>query len=191
MRKSRRGARALILGGMAAGVIAASSTLAEASEIQLSLGSAGTGSAWEGDGAAYGTGRLGFRIADIVAIYTLERFGYAAVDQRVLTFLSLGAQVYGRIGDLRPYGRIAAAHQHEESMAVVEEDPGGVLFGIGDGIRHRAGGELGAGADLPLLKEKSVEVVGSGELLMNYFPDPRGPSWYFGGAVALGINYDI
>lgn len=164
---------------------------AEATEIQLAIGAAGTGSEWEGDGAAYGTGRLGVRIADLVSIYTLEKFGYSAVDQRFLTFLSLGAQVYGRIDEVRPYGRIAVAHQHEESIQVVEEDPAGVLVGIGDGIRHRAGGELAAGADLPLLKEKDYVIVGSGELMMSYFPDPRGPAWYFGGAVALGIDYDI
>jgi hypothetical protein len=164
---------------------------AQATEIQLAVGAAGTGSEWQGDGAAYGTGRLGVRIADLVSIYTLEKLGYSAVDQRVLTFLSLGAQVYGRIDEVRPYGRVAVAHQHEESIQVVEEDPAGVLVGTGDGIRHRAGGELAAGADVPLLKEKDYVVVGSGELMMSYFPDPRGPAWYFGGAVALGIDYDI
>lgn len=172
-------------------VVTVASVEAEAGEIQLALGAAGTGSDWEGDGAAYGTGRLGYRIADLVSIYTLERFGYSAVDQRFLTFLSLGAQVYGRVGEVRPYGRIAVAHQHEESIQVVEEDPAGVLVGIGDGIRHRAGGELAGGADIPLFKANDYVVVGSSELMMSVFPDPRGPTWYFGGAIALGIDYDI
>lgn len=190
MGRERRKAGSMAF-AVAAAVLCAAPRDAGATEIQLGLGAAGTGSAWRGDGGAHGTGRLGLRLADLIAIYTLERFGFSAVDQRAITFLSLGVQVYGKLGDFRPFGRIAGAHQHEESVAAIEQDPAGVLFGIGDGIRHRAGGELGAGADLHLLQQGSVEVVGTGELMMSYFPDPRGPAWYLGGAVALGINYDI
>jgi hypothetical protein len=156
---------------------------------QTAVGAAGAASSWQGDGAAYGSLKLGLRFADLVSIHYLGKLGYGGVDTRMLTFLSLGAQVWGRIGTLRPYARIAAVHQHEEPVQAIEDDRWGALFGVGDGIRHRMGGEGGLGVDIPLYRRKAVELFSSVEGSIDWFPDPRGPEWYGGGGVAIGVNY--
>jgi hypothetical protein len=164
---------------------------ARAGEAQLAVGMSGAATQWQGDGAAYGSLKLGYRFEDIVAIYYLGRLGYGGVDERMLTFLSLGAQLWGRIGFTRPYVRAAFVHQHEESVSAIQGDSAGALFGVGDGIRHRAGGEGALGVDFPFHKQKSLEIFASVEGNVDYFPDPRGPAWYGGGGVALGFNYTL
>ena len=157
--------------------------------LQTAIGASGAASSWEGDGAAYGSLKLGLRFADLISIHYLGKLGYGGVDTRMLTFLSLGAQIWGRIGPVRPYARIAAVHQHEEPVQAIEEDRWGALFGVGDGIRHRMGGEGGLGVDFPLARRKAVELFGTAEAHLDWFPDPRGPQWYGGGGLALGVNY--
>ena len=61
------------------------------------------------------------------------------IDDRVLTYLSLGSTLYGHIGIARPYVRLALVHQHEEPTSAYRDDPFGAMFGVGDGIRHRGG----------------------------------------------------
>jgi hypothetical protein len=164
---------------------------AEAGEVQLATGPGVYGSSWRGDSSFGQALRVGYRFGDLFAIDTLGRLGYGTVDERVITYLSLGGTLYGRIGKVRPYARLAFVHQHEEPAPGVREDPFGAVFGVGDGIRHRAGFGSGLGLDLPIQKTKSVEVVVGIETSGVWFPDPRGPKLYAGGSLWLGLNFGI
>jgi hypothetical protein len=190
-----------LLAGLAALTLAPREAQAEAQaievqpaptgEIQLALGLGGEGSSWRGDGAGFGTLQLSYRFRDLVAPYFLARVGYAAVDQRMLTFLSIGGQIWGRIGKVRPFARFGLVHQHEETMSSVADEPFGAIFGVGDGIRHRAGLDGGLGVDVPFIKQKAWEFHVRMELLLTGFPDPRGPAIYGGGTAGLGFNYAL
>ena len=162
---------------------------ARAGDFQLEIGLTGAATEWRGDAAVYSSLELGYRFADIVGIYAMGRLGYGAVDERMLTLLGIGAQVWGRIGVARPYARIGFAHQHEESLVVVRDDVGGALLGVGDGIRHRAGGEGAIGVDVPFFKRDQVQLFGTVEGYALWFPNTQGPNVYAGGGIGLGMSY--
>lgn len=170
---------------------AAASRAAEAGEIQVATGPGVYGSSWRGDGSFGQALRVGYRFGDLIAIDSVGRLGYATVDERVITYLSLGGTLYGRIGKLRPFVRLALVHQHEEPLPGVREDPFGTVFGVGDGIRHRGGFGSGLGFDLPVHKNKNTELVVGVETSGAWFPDPRGPKLYGGGSLWLGLNFGI
>lgn len=160
-------------------------------EVQVYTGPGGYGSSWRGDGAIAQTLKLGFRFADLVGIDALTRLGYATVDQRVLTYLSLGATFYGRLGRVRPWARLALVHQHEEPTTAVSDDPFGALFGVGNGIRHRGGFGSSLGLDIPVYTDRKAEFVLGAEATGTWFPDPRGPALYYGGTLLAGLNYEL
>lgn len=164
---------------------------AHAGDLQLALGVGGQASSWRGDGSGFTSLKLGYRFADLVAPYFLLRVGYASVDQRMLTLLSLGGQIWGRIGPVRPYLRFGLVHQHEETMASVANAPFGTLFGVGDGIRHRAGLDGALGVDIPFARKKSWQFHAMIEGILSGFPDDRGPGIYGGGTAGLGVNYSL
>ena len=164
---------------------------ASAGEIQLASGPGVYASSWRGDGS-FGQGlRLGYRFADLVAIDLLGRFGYGTVDERMITYVSLGGTIYGRLGRVRPYARLAFVHQHEEPLPAVAENPFGAIFGVGDGIRHRGGFGTSLGLDVPVAKSKATELTLGFDVSGSYFPDPRGPKVYGGGSLWLGLNFGI
>lgn len=175
----------------AAIALAAAPSSASATELQVAVAAGGETSTWRSDAAAFGSLKLGVRFADLVGIYALGRLGYANVDERMLTLVELGGQLWGRLGPTRPFVRLALTHQHEETLASVKAEPGGAIFGVGDGIRHRAGGELGVGLDYVFKQTKSIGWFASGEGVFSLFPDPRGPVFYGGANVGLGFNYAL
>lgn len=164
---------------------------AQAGEVQLASGPGVYGSSWRGDSSFGQALRVGYRFGDLVAVDSVGRLGYGTVDERVITYLSLGGTLYGRIGKVRPYVRLAFVHQHEEPLPGVREDPFGTVFGVGDGIRHRGGFGSSLGLDLPVYKAKSTEMVVGLDTSGVWFPDPRGPKLYAGGALWLGLNFGI
>ena len=165
---------------------------ASAGEIQIASGPGAYASTWRGDGTFGQALKLGYRFADRIAIDTIGRLGYGTVDDRVITYLSLGGTLYGRIGPVRPYVRLAFVHQHEEPSPGVRADPYGTVFGVGDGIRHRAGFGSSLGLDLPVQKTKSgTEVTIGIDTSGVWFPDPRGPKLYAGGALWLGLAFGL
>jgi hypothetical protein len=174
-----------------AAVTALGPTEAHAGDLQLALGLGGEASSWHGDGAGFGSVKIGYRFADIVAPYFLLRVGYANTDQRMLTLLSLGVQLWGRIGPVRPYLRFGLVHQHEETMASVANAPFGTLFGVGDGIRHRGGLDGALGADIPFAKHKTWQFHAMIEGILTGFPDDKGPVLYGGAAAGIGVNYAL
>lgn len=166
-----------------------------AAEIDLHLlaGLSGGRTEWRGDVAAMGVAKAGLDVDEWLGFYFLGRLGYAGVDQRMLTYVSAGVQLWpvGELGGVRPFGRLSIAHQHEESLSVVANDPFGAIFGIGDGIRHRGGLEGALGVDVPLDSFEGTDVFASFELSTIWFYDPRGPHWYVTGGAGLGLRYDL
>ncbi len=158
---------------------------------QIASGPAAQGSSWRGDAAIAQSLKLGFRFKELIAIDALTRLGYGIVDDRVLTYLSLGTTIYGRIGPVRPYGRLALVHQHEEPTSAVRNDPFGALFGVGDGIRHRGGVGSALGVDVIVAKGQSAQFVLGADMNGTWFPDPRGPAIYYGGGLWAGLDYTL
>ena len=77
-------------------------------------------------------------------------------------------------------------------MSVVAGDFGSAIFGVGDGIRHRSGGEIGLGLDVPVYeKEKKLQLYLAIEGSAKLFPDDLGPKVYGGGGIAFGTNFMI
>lgn len=173
------------------GVLTFSPGDARAGEIQLASGPGVYASSWRGDGSFSQGLRLGYRFADLVAIDLLGRLGYGTVDERMITYVSLGGTIYGRLGRVRPYARLAFVHQHEEPLPGVAEDPFGAIFGVGDGIRHRGGFGTSLGLDVPVAKSGKTELTLGFDVSGSYFPDPRGPQLYGGGSLWLGLNFGI
>lgn len=168
---------------------------ARAAEVSLDLatGLHLTKTEWRGDLAFSGLFKGGLRVNQWLMPYLQLRVGYGSVDQRMLTLLSLGAQVrpFGRIGGVEPYARLAWSHQHEESLSVVSDDPFGALFGIGDGIRHRGGFDGGLGFDFPIDRFEGGRFYTAVELSTVWFYDDRGPHWYVSGGALLGVDYEL
>lgn len=167
-------------------------SLARATDFTMDGSGGGQLSTWRGDVSAFGSLKLGLRFADLAGPYLLGRVGYGTVDERMLTTIQLGAQLWLKFGKVRPYVRLGIEHSHEETLAEVRIEPGGALFGIGDGIRHRAGGELGLGFDVPFHEAKSVQWFVGGDALASLYPDgTKGPVLYGGVAARLGFNYKL
>lgn len=169
----------------------AASRDAAAGEIQLAAGPGAGASTWRGDTTAGSGLKLGYRMADWIAVDFLGRLGYATVDERMLTYVSLGATGYTRLAGTRPWLRLAVAHQHEESVSVVRDSPFSALFGVGDGIRHRGGLGMGLGVDVTVAKQERTEWIVGLDTSGAWFPDPRGPNLYWGGSLVVGLNYGL
>jgi hypothetical protein len=171
--------------------VSLSPTSARAADFQTNVALGGGSSVWRGDPDGFGSLRLGLRFADIAGVYALGRVGYGAVDERMLTTVEIGGQLWLHAGPTRPYLRLGLVHAHEETMASVKQEPAGTLFGIGDGIRHRGGGEAALGLDYAFSKKKSFDWLVGGEVIADLFPDQKGPKLYVGGAATIGINYAL
>jgi len=117
---------------------------------------------------------------------------YARVDQRSNTALTFGLGAALPMQAVRPTVRLYAVHQHEEGMVSVKDHPWGTLFGIGAGIRHRAGGGVSLGAEVPFARTRFGEIFLFGSGSATVFPDTSlGPLVYAGVAVGIGVNYLI
>jgi hypothetical protein len=163
-----------------------------AGEIQFRAIAGGEGSSWATDRGGFVGIEGGFRFIDLIAPYFLARAGYATVNQRVLELIQIGAQIWGRLGITRPYLRLGLVHQHEESWAAYQADYLGSFLGVGDGIRHRGGGEFAVGIDIPVLTHKAWQGYLSAEGLATVFPpDQKGPRVYGGGTLGIGFNYGL
>jgi hypothetical protein len=165
--------------------------LARRTNVQIAGGPGGMASTWRGDGGVAGSLRLGVRFIDLFSFEFIGRLGYATIDERTLAYFGFGGTIYGRLGVVRPFARIAIVHQHEETIAALKHDTGGALLGIGDGIRHRGGFSWSIGADIPIDRRGPLQWFVGVDALATVFPDPRGPSWYFGGGGWVGFNYSL
>ncbi len=165
---------------------------ARAGDVRIELGAEGAGSNWRGDAAAWGSFGLAYRFAKLIGPYGELSEGYGRVDQRMLTLFGIGAKLWlPRLGRTRPHLRLGFLHQHEESASVVSHQYVQAMFGVGDAIRHRAGGELGAGIDIPLVERKAMVFYAAIDGVARLFPDHLGPLIYGGGGVSLGVSFDF
>ncbi len=162
-----------------------------AGEIQVDAGTTMLGSSWQGDFAAGGLLRLGYRFAHVVALDIVGWEQYATVDTRMDTGLTIGVTGFIPLKRVRPSLRVFAIHQHEEALVSVANTPGGLVLGIGSGIRHRAGGGLSLGAEIPFLKRGDLEWLVVAELEGIWLPDILGPNLYFGANVGVGFNFNL
>jgi hypothetical protein len=156
-------------------------------ELIVSLGIGPGGTDWRGDATGYGNLKLGFRLFRIATLFVQGRLGYGAVDQRMLTMLSIGIDLTAPIkqaGYLR--GFAAWVHQHEEPGPSIANDPGGAFFGIGNGIRHRAGVQAGLGFDAIVWKRPNYEFTVGPEAMFAWLTYSSGPSWF--GLVSLNAG---
>lgn len=162
-------------------------------DFRIDAGAGVVGSTWRGDVGGVTNLRLGVRFIDLIAPYAQLSVGYATVDQRMLTTVALGAQIWApEDWPLRLYGRAAFVHQHEEAVSVIAGDFGKALFGVGDGIRHRPGFEVAAGVDVPFWdNEDDLEIYGLIDGGAKIFPDDLGPVAYPGGGMNVGLNYEL
>ncbi len=180
------------LAPVALAVAAAFSSVAFAAPVELTLaaGPSAYATSWRGDFGAGGSLRLGYRIARVVAIDFQGWETYATVNHRLNTGLSFGVAGYVPLQSVRPFARLFILHQHEEALVSVENSPAGVLFGVGSGIRHRAGGGVTLGVEIPQKrlgpKTEPAFVVNTNAL---WFPDELGPHWYLG--LDLGVSLGV
>ncbi len=164
----------------------------EPTRLTVAAGAAMSKTTWRGDAGAHSTFELGLEATPWLGFFFLSRLGYGLIDQRMLTYVSAGVRLTMEpVPDIRTYARLSVAHQHEETLHVVAQDPGGALFGIGDGIRHRGGGELGLGVAFDLAESDGFGVFVSVEGNGMFFPDPRGPQLYAAFSSALGIRHAL
>lgn len=156
-------------------------------ELFVGVGTSVGTTSWSGDALGYGALGLGFRIYEIITPFAEARVGYGRIDQRILTYLSLGvAGTFHITKKIAPRVLVGAVHQHEESLAAAAEEPAGTLLGIGGGIRHRAGVQFGAACDFTVYdKGRFVLTVGP-ELRGAYLTYSSGPSWY--GQIGAAVN---
>jgi hypothetical protein len=143
------------------------------------------------DPVATTTTKIGWCFSDFIGPYFLSRLGYAGRSERTIITLSIGMQIWGRIGSLRPYARASIMHQHEETIASIVADPGGAVVGIGAGVAHRSGPEGAVGVDIPIQQSKKLAVYITLEAVGDWFPDPRGPALYAFGSGAVSARYSL
>jgi len=173
-------------------VLFASSSPAFAGEIQVALGAGGGASTWSADPIGHTMATFGYRFRDLASLNLTARLGYGGVDERLITELSGGGTLYGRLGITRPNLRLALVHQHEEPWPSIEADPVGSSFGVGDGIRHRYGALAQAGIDIPFaVTNGRAEWILGASVASSVFVDDRGPRSYVYGGLSLGVNYDL
>jgi hypothetical protein len=161
-------------------------------EVGAAAGATSYASSWRGDYGGGGTLRAGVRFQHVVALDFQVWESYATVNKRDNTGLSLGVTGYLPLRLVHPYARLFAMHQHEEGLVSVENAPAGTLFGIGAGIRHRAGGGLSLGAEIPLEKREGDRLawVVIADATAMYFPDDTlGPHTYIGLNFGVGLDY--
>ena len=179
--------------GMAFAVASLSlSTAASAGELQLDAGLNAKASTWRGDFGAGPQLRFGYRFAEVFTIDTAIWEEISSVDARLNTGVTFGVTGFLRFDAVRASLRLFFVHQHEESLVSVADNPFGAIFGIGSGIRHRAGGGAVLGLEIPFDKGEDFEWVVVTGLNLTLFPDAAlGPGAYFGVSGGVGFNYAL
>jgi hypothetical protein len=165
----------------------------QASEVRVDLGPSVAATSWRGDYAA-GTHLNGAYRWTAVSVDLGLGLAYAPVDKRFVTPLSLGVSFYLPLGQLRGKASGFITHQHEESISAAAENPVGAFFGVGSGIRHRAGGGLGIGLEIPLSRSYAEGKVQSEWYAAvstdaRYLPYGTGPIWYATLHLSIGGSY--
>lgn len=177
---------------LTASLLLTASGSAEAGEFQLDAALNVKASTWRGDFGAGPQLRFGYRFGEIFAIDAAVWEEILGVDARLNTGLTLGVSGFLRFDSFRSSLRLFFIHQHEEALVSVADNPFGALFGIGSGIRHRAGGGGALGLEIPFDKGESFELVFVSNFNFTVFAeDVLGPRAYFGITGGVGFNYSL
>jgi hypothetical protein len=182
------------IAALLAALFAGGTRLAHAGEVDLALGLDAADSDWDDDRLAYGSFKAGYRFDGLpwFQLTYIGKLGYGTVDERQLTYLSLGPEVRPALSDaVRPYLRGTVVHQHEENVDAAQEQPFQALAGVGDGIRHRAGVAGALGVEFPFAQHLVGDFYASLDLSATYFPDDRGPHRYLTAGVSIGFKWDL
>ncbi len=161
-------------------------------QLLVAVGLAAGGTGWRGDPLGVGSLTLGLRLYRAIAVFVQGRLGYGRIDQRQLTAILVGLCGGGYLTE-KSYGRLSVAfiHQHEESIAAVAEQPGGALLGIGTGIRHRAGVQVGIGWDFVVYRQPKYELTVGPEAAISYLTYSSGPSVYGFAGISAGGTFRL
>ena len=173
-------------------VVLASAQPARAGELDLAYGLGATTSAWKDDTGVSSSLKVGYffsRLPWLAPIF-VGRFELVPVDDRMVHYFSLGAEAKGTVGPVRLYGRAGIVHVHEETRSAFGDHPFTSILGVGDGLRHRAGGNLGIGVELPLRWWGTSDLYGVLDISTTGFADDRGPAWYVAGTLGVGYRWD-
>ena len=160
-------------------------------ELHVAFGFTGGASEWSGDPVGYAALQLGFRLFRFVTPYVGVALGYGRIDQRLLTRLSIGVDLGWTFGRFRPHAFVAWVHQHEESLAAVAQEPAGAVFGIGLGIRHRAGVHAGVGFDVVMLRRANYDLALGPDVSFMNLTYSSGPQWYYLAAINLSGHFRL
>jgi hypothetical protein len=181
------------IAALAAALWAGGTRLARAGELDTALGLDAADSEWQEDHLSYGTFKLGYRFGlPWFQLTYIGKLGYASVDERLLTYLSLGPEIRPHLFErVRPYARGLVVHQHEENVDAAQNQPYQALVGVGDGIRHRAGVAAGLGLEIPFAEHLQGDFYASIDLAATYFPDDRGPHRYLTAGASIGLKWDF
>jgi len=186
------GMKAPLLAIVAVAGVTGAAGPAHAGVFDIAGGLGATTSAWSDDTGASTSLKLGYffdRVPWLAPIF-VGRIEFAQVDDRMVEYFSAGAEAMLHLGPVRGYARAALVHCHEVSRSAFADEPVQSILGVGDGLRHRAGGNLGLGVELPVKRYATrsdlylaLDVGGTA------FADDRGPRWYVSGTLGLGIHW--
>jgi hypothetical protein len=164
---------------------------ARAGELDLGVGLGATTTAWHGDRGGGPTIDASWWFTDWLAGTYAGKEQYASVDERLLSYFSVGASVRHAVGPTFVVGSLAIVHQHEEPWPGVEHQPVGSVIGVGDEIRHRGGGRAALHVIIPFHAHDHGDFYASIDLDTTAFADDHGPSWMMSAGASLGFSYDF
>jgi len=169
-----------------------SATAAHAGELDLNVGLQATTTEWPEDHGGGASLDLGYWFTEHFGVKYIGKEHYAIVDDRFMTYLSLNAAAHHDFGKVTVTGTAGVVHQHEETRAALMEAPFSAALGIGDGIRHRAGGRAGVSLAVPVFSHRRGEGYLAFDLDATMFTeDTRGPRWMSSGGVSFGFTFDF
>lgn len=162
---------------------------ARAGELDLDAGLVASTTAWPGDHGGGAALDASWWFRRWIGASFVGKEQYATVDDRYLSYFSVNAVARHAAGPLRLTYALGLVHQHEEPRAAVMEQPFQSLFGVGDGIRHRAGGRAAVQLALPVKQLAHGDVFVALDLDATVFADDdRGPRWMTSAGLSLGFT---
>lgn len=184
--------RIVLCGLTATLVLGATTRLSHAGELDLDVGLAATTTGWPDDHGGGGSVSAGWWFRSWIGASFLGKEHYAHVDDRFMSYFSVNAAVRRVVGPIQVRGTLGVVHQHEESRAAVTEQPLMSLLGVGDGIRHRAGGRAGISLALPVHAHAHGDWFVALDLDATTFAEAtRGPRWMSSAGLSFGFTYDF
>jgi len=166
--------------------------LSSAGELDTAGAIGVTTSRWAGDTGGGGSLKVGYffeRLPWLAPIF-VGRVELVPVDERIITYFSLGAEARRSLGPCRGYLRLGVVHVHEESRSAFSEAPFQSILGVGPGIRHRAGGNLGIGVEVPFYRMGPSDLYVATDVGGTLFAEnDRGPRWYVSATLGLGFRW--